>query len=30
VANTIGCGNYRYFILISLHFALGCAFCAVE
>ena len=27
VANTIGHGNYRYFLLTALNFTLGCAFC---
>ena len=30
VANTIGLGNYRHFLLTAIHFALGCFYCVVE
>jgi hypothetical protein len=30
VANTIGLGNYRHFLLTAVHFALGCLYCVAE
>ena len=30
VANTIGLGNYRHFLLTVFHFTVGCVYCVVE